>query len=309
MAEGRTTRFFPPARQICLRSYAKINRGLQVLSKREDGFHEIRTVFQTVDLYDRLQIQLSRGRRVEFDSSDNAIHRADNLVVKALDGLNRLLNLKQGCRVRLEKRIPVGSGLGGGSSNAAAAILGMKQLLDLNLSSRQLMELGESLGSDVPFFFVGGMALGIGRGSEIYPLQEPAVSNVLLVIPYQRVSTEHAYARLRLRLTKKRGKSMIPVFCSAYLDSRNHNQFLENDFERTVFRDFPELKRIKRELRRLGALGAGLTGSGSAIFGLFDSEAKMLKARETVASDSYQFIETRTLQRQEYWNCLVESLQ
>jgi len=309
MAEARTTRFPAPVRQIALRSYAKINRGLQVLGRREDGFHEIRTVFQTIDLYDRLQIRLRRGQQIEFDSSNNALHPSDNLVVKALKALNELLGLKQGCRVRLEKRIPIGSGLGGGSSNAAAAILGMNQLLRLNLSTRKLCELGESLGSDVPFFFVGGTALGIGRGAEIYPLQEPASTRVLLVIPYQRVSTEQAYARLRLPLTKKGRKSMIPVFCSAYLDSQNHNQFLENDFERTVFHDFPELKRMKHELRRLGASGAGLTGSGSAIFALFDSEAKMLKARESVAADTYQFIETRTLQRQEYWNCLVESLQ
>ena len=101
---------------------------------------------------------------------------------------------------------------------------------------------------------------------------------------------------------------MIPVFCSAYLDSLDRNKFLENDFEKVVFRDFPDLKRIKRELLRLGALGAGLTGSGSALFGLFESESKMLKARDEVASDNFQFIETKTLQRQQYWNCLVESL-
>jgi 4-diphosphocytidyl-2-C-methyl-D-erythritol kinase len=112
-----------------------------------------------------------------------------------------------------------------------------------------------------------------------------------------------------LPLTKDSGKSMIPVFCSAYLDSWGCSQFLENDFERVVFRDFAKLKRIKRELLKLGALAAGLTGSGSALFGLFDSKSRMLKARNGVASDDFQFIETKTLQRQQYWNCLVESLE
>lgn len=296
-------------KQISLRSYAKINLGLQILGKREDGFHEIRTVLQSVDLHDRLQIRLIKANRIEFDSDHKALHPSDNLVVKAVSALNRVLSLKQGYRIHLEKRIPLGTGLGGGSSNAAAAILGMKKLLNLNLSTRQLFEIGGSLGSDVPFFFVGGTALGVGTGSEIYPLEERAQSHVLLVVPFRRVSTAQAYAKLRLPLTKDSGKSMIPVFCSAYLDSWGCSQFLENDFERVVFRDFAKLKRIKRELLKLGALAAGLTGSGSALFGLFDSKSRMLKARNGVASDDFQFIETKTLQRQQYWNCLVESLE
>jgi 4-diphosphocytidyl-2-C-methyl-D-erythritol kinase len=295
--------------QIALRSFAKINLGLQVVGKREDGFHEIRTVFQTVELHDRLQIRLVRGHEIEFESNHAALHPVDNLVVKAITALNRFLRLKQGCRVQLEKRIPLGSGLGGGSSNAAAAILGMKKLLNLDVPTRLLFEMGGLLGSDVCFFFVGGTALGVGRGAEVYPLTEHPESYVLLIVPTASVSTKQAYARVRLPLTKQSGKSMIPVFCSGYLDSLDGNKLLENDFEKVVFCDFPELKRIKRELLRLGASGAGLTGSGSALFGLFESELKLLKARDRVASDDFYFIETKTLQRHQYWNCLVESLQ
>jgi 4-diphosphocytidyl-2-C-methyl-D-erythritol kinase len=297
------------SKQIILHSYGKINLGLQIIGRREDGFHEIRTVFQTLELHDRLQIRLVRGHDIEFDSDHPALHPSDNLVVKAMSALNGFLALKRGCRIRLEKKIPLGSGLGGGSSNAAVAILGMKKLLNLRLSTRQLFEIGGLLGSDVPFFFVGGTALGVGRGSEVYPLKECAPNHVLLVVPSRGVSTVQAYARLRLTLTKQSRKSMIPVFCSAYVDSLDRNKFLENDFEKVVFCDFPDLKRIKRELLKLGALGAGLTGSGSALFGLFESESKMLKARDGVASDNFQFIETKTLPRQQYWNCLVESLQ
>src|SRR5262245_56005423 len=293
-------------KQIGLRSFAKINLGLQVVRKREDGFHEIRTVFQTVELHDRLQIRLVRGHDIEFESNHAALHRADNLVVKAIAALNRFLSLKQGCRVQLEKRIPLGSGLGGGSSKAAAAILGMKKLLNLDVPTRLLFEIGGLLGSDVSFFFVGGTALGVGRGAEVYPLTERPESHVLLIVPSASVSTEQAYARVRLPLTKQSGKSMIPVFCSAYLDSFDGDKLLENDFEKVVFGDFPELKRIKRKLLRLGASGAGLTGSGSALFGLFESESKLLKARDGVASDDFSFIATKTLRRDQYWNCLVE---
>ena len=296
-------------RQITLRSYAKINLGLQIVGRRQDGFHEIRTIFQTIELHDRLQIRLVRECGIEFESDHTALHPIDNLVVKAISSFNRLLKVHQGCQVRLEKKIPLGSGLGGGSSNAAAAILGMNKLLNLNVSTRQLFELGGLLGSDVPFFFVGGTALGVGRGSEIYPLAERCQSYVLLVVPSVGVSTQRAYARMRLPLTKRESKSMIPVFCPAYLDSLAGNQFLENDFEQVVFRDFPELKRIKRELVKVGATCAGLTGSGSTLFGLFESESKMLKARDRVASGSFHFIETKTLLRQQYWDCVVESLQ
>jgi 4-diphosphocytidyl-2-C-methyl-D-erythritol kinase len=296
-------------RQITLRSYAKINLGLQVVGKRDDSFHEIRTVYQTVDLHDCLQIQLSSGAEIEFDSNHEALRWSDNLVVRAARALNNLLQTQQGCQIYLEKRIPLGSGLGGGSSNAAATILGMKKLLRLDLSTRQMLEMGEALGSDVPFFFVGGTALGVGRGSEVYPLEELAQRHVLLVIPEHGVSTQDAYARLRLPLTKQDRKSIMPVFCSGYLDSLAHNQFLENDFETVVFHDFPDLKRIKNELRGLGASRAGLTGSGSALFGIFSDPGEMWKAKERIASDSLQLIETETLRREQYWNCLVESLQ
>jgi len=297
---------------ITLRSYAKINLGLQVVGKRTDGFHEIRTVYQTVDLHDCLQIQLINGTEIELDSNHEALRRSDNLVIRAVRALNDVRQLQQGCRIHLEKKIPLGSGLGGGSSNAAVAILGMKKLLNLNLSTRRMFEMGEELGSDVPFFFVGGTALGVGRGSEVYPLEEPAQRYVLLVVPKEGVSTQQAYARLRLPLTKEDRKSIMPVFCSSYLDSLAHNQFLENDFETVVFHDFPDLKRIKNELRGLGALGAGLTGSGSALFGIFEDAGEMRKAKERIeriASDSLQLIETKTLRREQYWNCLVESPQ
>jgi 4-diphosphocytidyl-2-C-methyl-D-erythritol kinase len=295
--------------RVRLRSYAKINLGLHVLGKRDDGYHEIRTVFQTISSFDRLQIELSQGQKVEFECDLKELNQSNNLVVKAINTLKQFMNLSQGFRVNLEKRIPVGAGLGGGSSNAAATILGIKKLLNLTLSYQDLIELGGLLGSDVPFFFLGGTALGIGRGAEIYPLEEQTQKYLLLIVPSCSVSTVDAYARMSLPLTKRIGKSMIPVFCSAYLDSLEHRDSVKNDFEEMIFHDLPKLGKVKEELLNRGALTAALTGSGSALFGLFNSRAEVLKAKDAIEARNFRLIESKTLSRREYQNCLVESLQ
>ena len=297
------------SRQISLRSYAKINIGLHILGKREDGYHEIRTIFQTVNLYDRLDIALTQERKIEFTSDNRELDPRHNLVVRAILSLSRFKKLYKGYRVHLEKRIPAGAGLGGGSSNAAAAIHGIKRLLNLSLSHEELFEIGGTLGSDVPFFFVGGTALGVGSGAEVYPLEDQPEKDLLLVVPGSAISTVDAYARVTLPLTKKIKKSMIPVFCPGYLDSLDQGNFIGNDFEKVAFRDFPRLKAIKQKLLDRGAFAAGLTGSGSALFGIFNSRGQLLKARDAIESKEFQTIQTNTLSRKQYWNCLVESLQ
>jgi len=297
------------SRQISLRSYAKINIGLHILGRREDGYHEIRTIFQTVNLYDRLEIALIQDGKIEFTSDSRELDPHHNLVVRAILSLSRFKKLDKGYRVHLEKEIPIGAGLGGGSSNAAATIHGIRRLLDLNLSYKELLEIGEALGSDVPFFFVGGTALGVGRGAEVYPLEDQPEKYLLLVVPTGAVSTVDAYARVTLPLTKKSKKSMIPTFCPDYLDSLGQRNFIGNDFETVAFHDFPKLKGVKRKLLERGALAAGLTGSGSALFGLFNSKGDLLEARGAIESKEFRIIQTKTLSRKQYWNCLVESLQ
>ena len=160
--------------RIKLRSYAKVNLGLHILGKREDGYHEIRTVLQTIGLHDRLEIRLTRGQGVSLQCNWDELNSGDNLVVRALEAVCRQAGLERGLEARLEKRIPMGAGLGGGSSNAAAAVMGLDRLLGLRMSRRDWFEIGGALGSDVPFFFVGGRALGVGRGSEVYPLEDAA---------------------------------------------------------------------------------------------------------------------------------------
>jgi len=294
-------------RQVLLRSYAKVNFGLQVLGKRDDGFHEVRTVLQAIDLHDRVALSRSRKPGIEFSSNCSDLHPSRNLVCDAIRLFFRKVKIKDGIRVNLEKQIPIGAGLGGGSSNAAVTLLGLTKLYGQRLPISRLIEWGGCLGTDVPFFMLGGKCLGVGRGAEVYPLAESPKQHILLVVPSFRVSTASAYLQLSLTLTKKEGAGKIPVFCSGYLDSLSGTVALGNDFESVVFSDFPELKKMKQLLLKSGAHFAGLSGSGSALFGVFGSITELTEARSAIAIPGIRLIATRTLNRAEYLKSLFEA--
>ena len=251
--------------QIALRSYAKINLGLHILGKRSDDFHEVRSVLQTVALHDRLILTRKRSPGIQFTSNEPGIDPADNLVLRAIEVLKRQTGVSGGLTAKLEKSIPLGSGLGGGSSNAAATLLGLARLFRLDLRGSDLLHWAGQLGSDVPFFLVGGTALGIGRGSEVYPLEELPKRHVLLAVPSHGVSTAEAYGRLSLQLTNTHPESMIPRFCSGFWASLERQKLQENDFEPAFFERFPQLQKVKASWLAAGAVTAGLTGSGSAL--------------------------------------------
>ena len=294
---------------ICLRSFAKLNLGLHILGRREDGFHEIRTVFQTIWLHDRIKIARRESPGLSIECLDASLDDPDNLVRRAAQAFLEVLEEPAGVHIRLEKSIPIGAGLGGGSSNAATTLLGLEWLLGKKLGRDQLFEIGGWLGSDVPFFFVGGTALGLGRGSEVYPLEEMEENHILLVVPPFPVATPNAYARASLTLTRRLNASMIPVFCSGYQGSLNDGQLPENDFEKSVLKNRAELRELKEDLIRSGARCSGLTGSGAALFGFFDSRERLEKAEEFFSARKAQVIRTQSLSRIQYWQCLVESLQ
>ena len=295
--------------QIKLRSFAKVNLGLHILGAREDGFHEIRTLFQTIGLHDTLEIRLTQGQGVSCQCNWAELNSADNLVVRAMEAVCRHAGLKGGVEARLEKRIPLGAGLGGGSSNAAAAVMGLDRLLGLQMSRRDWFEIGGRLGSDVPFFFLGGRALGVGRGSEVYPLEDEPPCHVLIVVPSRPMPTAEAYRRASLRLTSPVNKSKIPLFCPTFLDALESGEGLGNHFEMVVFRDQPGLKRLKQRLLQSGAKRAGLTGSGSALVGFFDEEGALTQAQATLRDGNVRLLATRTLNRDQYRHSLVECLQ
>ena len=295
--------------EIALRSYAKINLGLHVLGKRPDGYHEVRTVLQTIALHDRLILKRKRTRGIQFSSNEPGIDPADNLVVRAMEVFQRQTGVSGGLTAKLEKAIPLGAGLGGGSSNAAATLLGLARLFRLDLRGSDLLHWAGELGSDVPFFLVGGTALGIGRGSEVYPLEELPKRHVLLAIPSSGVSTADAYSRLSLQLTNTHPESMIPRFCSGFWASLERQKVQGNDFEPVFFEHFPQLRKVKAGWLAASALAAGLTGSGSALFGLFEQKRELARAVSKAAGLDLRFIQTRTLRRTEYRSGVVEFLQ
>jgi 4-diphosphocytidyl-2-C-methyl-D-erythritol kinase len=263
-------------RRARLRALAKINLGLRVLHKRVDGFHELRTVFQTISLADTIDVEFEPSRRtsIELTGCDGI---ADNLVVRAAEAAMDAMKITGRVRFHLRKRIPMGAGLGGGSSDAAAVLLALPVLAGRELAIEELIGLGARLGSDVPFFFLGGTALGLGRGTELYPLPELPAEALVLLAPAIHVSTAEAYRALGRGLTSDVEQNMIDSFQSLVwsvgtgLSHGGPKGVLGNDFEGVVFDRHPELRSLKRKLLRLGARAAMMTGSGSALFGIFDS--------------------------------------
>jgi 4-diphosphocytidyl-2-C-methyl-D-erythritol kinase len=260
-----------PTRQARVRALAKINLDLRVLGTRPDGFHELRTVFQTISLADTLEIAYTPARKTAISLMEN-LAIADNLVVRAARLVMEAMRSTGRIEMRLTKRIPMGAGLGGGSSDAAAVLLALPALVGRSLSLPKLSAIGEQLGSDVPFFLLGGTAVGIGRGSELFPLPDTAPRRGILVAPGIHVNTAQAYRDLSPRLTTELQQNKIVSFQSVTWDTACLAS-ARNDFESVVFEQHRKLAALKKRLVRAGATVALMTGSGSALFGLFpDSE-------------------------------------
>ena len=295
--------------RIKLHSFAKINMGLHIIGKRTDGYHEIRTLYQTIMLHDNLEISIRAGNGLEFNCNLGELRDENNLVVRAIEAVRNRTGVKTGLSVQLQKQIPTGSGLGGGSSNAAITIMALDYLLKLKMSRQEWFEIGEELGADVPFFFLGGRAIGIGTGSEVYSLQDHLPSHLLIVISAFPIATVDAYRQASLRLTSQDNKSKIPAFCPAVIDNIESGKELENHFESVVFNNQPSLKQIKKRLLQCGATKAGLTGSGSAIVGFFDSKRDLKQAQVALRNRDIQLITTRTTTRKQYQDSLVQCFQ
>ena len=301
---------FSPA-SIRVRAFAKINLGLKIAAKRPDGYHEIRTVYQTVALHDRIALSVKRGKNtIDLECSDPSIPSGrGNLVYRACELWRAAREFRGAISLQLEKRIPSGSGLGGASADAAATLLGLERLTADRLPLAERFRLAAQLGSDVPFFLLGGRVLGIGRGEEVYPLTDLPRRHVLVVSPGFSVSTAVAYEEAG-RLLKEELTNPARVFNIYFFGAWPHHHPLqswgpaENDFERVVFARWPELARLKRQLVRAGAEIASLTGSGSAVFGVFDSAPKLTRATALIPR-RWQTFRTRTLSRPEYLSAVT----
>jgi 4-diphosphocytidyl-2-C-methyl-D-erythritol kinase len=280
--------------RIRLKAPAKINWFLSVLNKREDGYHDIVSSLQCVELFDILSFEEAGEIHL---LSEMGIPAEGNLVYKAAVLLKKMSSYKRGARIHLQKNIPVAAGLGGGSSDAAATLIGLNRLWGLNLDKKTLMRLAAEIGSDVPFFLSGTLSLAEGRGEKVTDLPAESSAIILLVKPDIAVSTSWAYQSYKTGLTKK--PVDIKLFCQA-LVSRNFfllRDMVGNDLEEVVFGKYPAVGKIKRILLENGALFSLMSGSGSAVFGVFHTMEEAFRASQCLQGEWCRVV--RTLNRRD----------
>ncbi|MGO9210518.1 MAG: 4-(cytidine 5'-diphospho)-2-C-methyl-D-erythritol kinase [Terriglobales bacterium] len=327
---------------VAVRSFAKINIGLEIGPRRADGFHALRTVYQTLALHDRLRVEVARGTGIEIRSKDkrvpcdesNTCWRMAERAMKALKARGRVV-------IEVEKALPVQGGLGGASSNAVATLLALERALGKQLPPDERLRLAAEVGSDLPLFLIGGTVLGGGRGEEVYPLEDLPALDCVIVTPAIGVSTPQAFANWDARKQEAGGRRQEAAkltgtggsdkldrssrAVSAWLSGSSTgvpakssgdraeallldlvHAGIENDFESVVFPQHPELCAVKRALERAGAAYASLSGSGSTVYGLFKSRELARKAASRLSAESMPAVATRTLTRQEYWKRMFQ---
>jgi 4-diphosphocytidyl-2-C-methyl-D-erythritol kinase len=355
---------------VTVRSFAKINLGLCIGALRPDGFHDLRTVYQTIALYDVIRVEVNRGTGIEIRCEDprvprdasNTCYRVAELVMAALTARGRVV-------IEIEKRLPIRGGLGGASANAVATLLALERALNKALSGPEKLRIAADVGSDLPLFLIGGTVLGVGRGEEVYPLPDLPSTICVVATPEVGVSTPKAFADWdlmmargafrasaslrsagtaeggrpqvnRSKLTglspsdrmfevgralaawlsggslhlKTQGKAKTGKILSG-VPARGRGRAesplldlvrtgIENDFEQVVFPQYPELREAKSALVRAGAKFASLSGSGSALFGLFGTRAAAERAVRDLRKLKVPALVTTTLTRRQYWKRL-----
>jgi len=261
--------------KLLVKAPAKINLSLDVLYKRDDGYHELEMVMTTVDLADRLELELINDDRIIIYSQTRFVPDDDrNLAYKAAKLLKDRFNIKSGASITIEKNIPVAAGLAGGSSDAAAVLRGMNKLWDLGLTLDELAELGAEVGSDVSFCVYGGTALAKGRGEIITPLPPPPNCWVVLAKPAIGVSTAEVYEHLNLNeVIHPNTKAMVDAIDQG--DYRGICANLGNVLESVTFKYFPRVKHLKENMKRFGADAVLMSGSGPTVFALVQHDSRM----------------------------------
>jgi 4-diphosphocytidyl-2-C-methyl-D-erythritol kinase len=330
---------------VTIRSFAKINLGLGIGATREDGFHELLTVYQTIGLHDIIKVSVKRGRGIEIRCADPRVPDDEsNTCYRAVERAISFLGAKGRIVIEIEKRLPVQGGLGGASANAVAALLGLELALKKSLPASERFRIAAEVGSDLPLFLVGGTVLGVGRGEQVYPVEDLPGMACVVVTPEIGVPTPKAFAewdrlhaadrqsrkdhsgkdQSRKKLTAADASDRMIELSRAYSawlslthtgaplsvdskGSRAENPLLAlvrtgimNDFEDVVFPEYPELLEVKRALERAGAKYASLSGSGSALYGLFGSRPEAARAAVDLRKRGWTAQPTVTLTRREY---------
>jgi 4-diphosphocytidyl-2-C-methyl-D-erythritol kinase len=251
-------------------TFSKVNIGLKILSQRNDGYYNIYTVFQELDFGDSITIKKADSGCILTSNVDWVPTDESNICHKAYTALKIKYSELGGVSIHIEKRIPVGTGLGGGSANGAAVLKGLNTIYNLELSMDELEKIGTSVGADVPFFIKGGTQLGEGIGDNLTSLTSHIKGTYLLVIPHISINTAWAYSELKNKL---KSGNILPNFASFFSGDNSSLEIFENDFERIVIPAYPEIGAIKQKLLELGARFASLSGSGSTVYGIFDEDA------------------------------------
>ena len=272
-----------------VKSFAKVNIGLKIVNQRNDGLHNIETVFQEIDLHDIITISKTSERGCTFNSNVSWLRNdSNNLCVKAYNQLSKRIQ-EGGVSIDLHKKIPSGSGLGGGSSNAASVLKGLCKLYDISLSDDELAKIALNIGSDVPFFIKGGMQSLRGVGSELLPLSGCINGFYLLAVPNIHIDTKWAY--------NSYGKNFFldcatdEVNFASYLSKRTIPfELFENDFEKIVVPSYPEIGQIKERLQSYGSKFTSLSGTGSTVFGIFNDLDKAKSAKSLFPNSVNTFI-------------------
>ena len=271
-----------------IKTGAKINIGLRILSHRKDGYHNISTVFQELNFCDELRISKA-DEECRFSSNADWLKNDDsNLCVQTWMRMKEHFPIIKGVDITLEKRIPSGAGLGGGSSNASGVIKGLNSIYKLNLTKAQMKSIASSLGADISFFIHGGTQKGEGIGDRLYPLPHPVKGAILLIIPNVNINTSWAYGLIKNKLEYV---DESPNFSSFFQENIFPEEIFKNDFEEVVFPAYPEIGKIKTALIKLGAVYASLSGSGSTVYGIFNDESVAVSA-ESHFNSSYHTIVT-----------------
>jgi 4-diphosphocytidyl-2-C-methyl-D-erythritol kinase len=321
---------------IRVRSFAKINLGLTIGAKRADGFHELRTIYQTIGPHDVIKLDVGRGSGIEVRSKDaNVPTDESNTCYRVADRVLRALKLRGKVAITIEKNLPTQGGLGGASSNAVAVLLGMERALKQQLPGEERLRIAAEVGSDVPLFLVGGTVLGTGRGEEVWALDDLPAFYCVIATPNIGVSTPDAFRDWDRRAA---AEGLTDEDISDRINEFSHTVFawlsgsttgvssktgdraeallldlvragIENDFEQVVFPQHPELRDVKRTLygtRSDAPVYASLSGSGSTVYGLFASRKAADEAARRLAEQRVPAQVTRTLPRRDYWRQMFD---
>lgn len=285
---------------IYLKAYAKINIGLDVIGKRADGYHQVRMIMQNIRLYDKISIHIINSPEIKLQTNLPYLPTNDkNIVYKAASLLREKFNIKSGLYINLKKAIPISAGLAGGSTNAAATLHGMNKLFNLNLTLEELMEIGVTLGADIPYCLMGGTALAEGIGEKLTRLPPLPFCHILIVKPKINVSTQKVYQNFDLSKVTNRPNIDFIIRGIENNDLYQITKHMGNSLESVTINKYPEIKKIKDAMIEQGAINSMMSGSGPTVFGIFDDLKKAQSAHYyfKVLNFKYQVFLSRPIKK------------